>query len=97
MSVRSAVAAAALVVALAGAAHGGSRVTPLSSLPPPQRCEALKKQFDAALLTHAHARNVDAAKVMAALGAKLCGSKRYASGERRLVEALEDLGVKAII
>ncbi len=95
---------AAVAILTASAAISGSllppkaapRVAPVTRhvTTPAQRCAALEKQFDAALLKGVPARNLVNAKRLRAEGGHLCEIGRHAAGALRLSRALADLGLK---
>ncbi len=62
---------------------------------PAERCAALERQFDAALLKDAQAHNLSSAKKLRAEGAHLCEAGKHALGALRLSTALADLGLQA--
>jgi hypothetical protein len=57
------------------------------------RCSSLEQQFTAAALTHFAAKKLGAARKLAEEGTDDCSRMKYSLGTRRLVEALDDLGV----
>lgn len=54
-------------------------------------CQALAKQFDAALPSHAKAPRLAQAKSMRAAGERNCAAKKYTLGVRELRTGLTDL------
>jgi hypothetical protein len=91
MTCRSLVGAAALVVALSSAAFAATAPKVSAA----DRCAALEKQFtDAAAKADPKTPKLADAQKLAADGTKLCTDKKYASGERKLIAALADLGIK---
>ena len=57
-------------------------------------CQALTKQFDAALADHGNAAKLEKAKQLRADGGKKCDVQDYEGGTRNLRRALKRLGVK---
>ena len=96
MRISAFIGASALVVAISTA--GFAATTPAKPVvKPAERCAALQSQFDAALPAHQTAKRLAAAQKLRADGGKLCDGKHYAAGERKILAALRDLGVKAKI
>ena len=56
-----------------------------------ESCQALMKQFDTSLTSHAKAPRLSQAKSMRAAGERNCTAKKYALGVRELRTALTDL------
>lgn len=91
----------AMLMGPAGAtepASGAKAAKPSSSeihkvTTPAERCSALERQFDTALLKGAEPRGLSSAKKLRAEGAHLCESGRHAAGALRLSRALADLGL----
>ena len=91
------VAASALALAIASVGFANAATTTKVTVKPAERCTALETQFDAAAPAHKTAKNFAAAEKLRADGGKLCTAKHYSAGERKIVAALKDLGVKAKI
>jgi hypothetical protein len=88
----------ALVIALSTSAFAATTPKPAKvTIAPAARCASLGAQFDAALPAHKDAKGVKAAEKLRADGGKLCTAKHYSSGERKIVDALKLIGVKAKI
>ncbi len=98
--------AAAALIWSAGAAIPGTvsvpKAAPKSPAPavvrgvttPAERCTALEKQFDLALLKGVKAHDPALARKLRAEGAHLCDTGRHAAGALRLAKALADLGLE---
>ena len=95
MRISAFIGAAALVVTLSSAGLAATTAKPV--VKPAERCAALQSQFDAALPDHQSSKHLAAAQKLRADGGKLCDGKHYAAGERKILAALRDLGVKAKI
>jgi hypothetical protein len=96
VSLRRLAAIAALATTLSWCLSSSGLPAPPPRLSRAERCASLEKQFSEAMKSSKARKNVDAQKLGEA-GRKLCASKRYSLGERKLIAALTDLGVKADI
>jgi hypothetical protein len=108
MNIRSLIGASAVVIALSTAAFAATTPAP-APVPTPvvkpmakpvkltgaQICASLEQQFSDAAAKDKDNKKLPAAQKLADEGTKLCTTKKYASGERKLTAALKDLGVKA--
>ncbi|HZP20245.1 MAG TPA: hypothetical protein VFB16_08545 [Bauldia sp.] len=61
---------------------------------PSARCTSLEQQFADAAKANPKAKKLGDAQKLADAGTKLCTDKKYSQGERKLTQALADLGVK---
>jgi hypothetical protein len=59
-----------------------------------ERCTALEKQFDQAIVKHAKDAKAADARTLRADGGKLCTSGKTDQGMQKLQQALNDIGVK---
>ncbi|MEO8668283.1 MAG: hypothetical protein ABI399_07190 [Bauldia sp.] len=92
------VGASALVLALSTAGFAATSAKPMKVvLKPAERCASLQTQFDTAWPMHKTGKLASSAEKLRADGGKLCTAKHYAAGERKIVAALKDIGVKASI
>ena len=66
---------------------------PLAKQPAAGRCTSLAQQVAAAAIVHFASRKVGSARNLAEEGNEDCAHRKYSLGTRRLVEALEVLGV----
>ena len=58
------------------------------------KCAALEKQFDQAIVKHAKDAKAADAKTLRTDGGKLCTSGKTTDGMKKLQQALNDIGVK---
>ena len=58
------------------------------------KCAALEKQFDQAIVKHAKDAKAADAKTLRTDGGKLCTSGKTTDGTKKLQQALNDIGVK---
>jgi hypothetical protein len=61
-----------------------------------QKCTALEKQFDQAIVKHGTAAKASDAKMLRTEGGKLCVAGKTAAGMKRIEQALNDIGVKPV-
>ena len=97
MTFRTVLGATALVLAcstFAFAATSGKPMKP-QMMANAQTCAALESQFNTAYPNHLKARYAAMARLRADRGTKLCTANHFASGERQLIHALKDIGIKA--
>jgi len=98
MRITTIIGASALVLALSSAGFAATAPKPVKiPVKPAERCASLGSQFDAAADAHKGDKKFSAAQKLRVDGGKLCDGKHYASGERKIVAALKDIGVKAKI
>jgi hypothetical protein len=97
MRIATVVGASALLLALSTAGFAATAKPVKVSVKPAERCASLGSQFDAAADAHKTDKKFDAAQKLRTDGGKLCDGKHYAAGERKIVAALKDIGVKAKI
>jgi hypothetical protein len=60
------------------------------------RCNALERQFDHAIIQHARAKRATQARALQKKAQKFCAGKEQAQGIRAYAQALKLLGVKPI-
>jgi hypothetical protein len=60
------------------------------------KCTALEKQFDQAIVKHGTAAKASDAKTLRTEGGKLCVAGKTAAGMKRIEQALNDIGVKPV-
>ena len=58
------------------------------------KCAALEKQFDQAIVTHGKATKAADATTLRTDGGKLCTAGKTTQGMKKLQQALNDIGVK---
>jgi hypothetical protein len=97
MKFASIIGASALVLAFSAAGFADAAKPVKVTIKPAERCASLGAQFDAAADAHKDDKKFAAAEKLRADGGKLCDGKHYAAGERKIVDALKDIGVKAKI
>jgi hypothetical protein len=106
MTLRSMIGAAALTIAVSSVAFAASAPATTPTAAPAKtvtkivmkgadRCASLEQQFKDAAAKNADSKKLPDAQKLADEGTKLCTEKKYSSGERKLIDALKELGEKA--